>query len=379
MSSETSQLPGLIKSHSDLRGLAEHLTSLPVIGVDTESNSLFAYQEQVCLIQFSTTQADYLVDPLAFDDLSPLAPVFSNPNVEKVFHAAEYDLICLRRDFDFNFSHLFDTMWAARILGREEIGLGSLLRVEFGVELDKRYQRADWGKRPLPQGMQEYAVLDTHYLIELRNRLLADLKAKNRLELAQEDFKRMETLYDRPLHDNNHSGCWERISGTRDLSPQQMAILKELCEYREGVARQRNRPVFKVLGDRTLVSIATACPVSENELESLPHVSSRQVRQHGKALLKAVRDGLNSPPLESQPSLRPDNGYLSRMDGLRSWRKHKAQKYGVESDIILPRDLMLVIVNRNPHTQQELESILDDVPWRKEHFGQELLALLQKL
>jgi ribonuclease D len=108
-----------------LKRLAHILADQPTIAVDTESNSLFAYREQVCLIQFSTRDTDYLVDPLALDDLSSLEPIFSSPAINKTFHAAEYDLICLKHDFNFSFSNLFDTMLAARILGRKEIGLGS--------------------------------------------------------------------------------------------------------------------------------------------------------------------------------------------------------------------------------------------------------------
>ena len=130
----------LITRQTGLRRLVERLADEAVVAVDTESNSLHAYREQVCMIQFSTLHEDFLVDPIALRDLSPLAPIFENSQIEKVFHAAEYDLLCLRRDFGFHFNNLFDTMAAARILGREEVGLGALLEAEFGVHLDKRYQ-----------------------------------------------------------------------------------------------------------------------------------------------------------------------------------------------------------------------------------------------
>ena len=167
--------PVLITRFAELTDLVDHLTRQPVVAVDTESNSLYAYREQVCLIQFSTPREDYLVDPLAIRDLSLLGPLFADPKIEKIFHAAEYDLICLERDFEFRFANLFDTMMAARILGREELGLGALLEQEFGVVLDKRYQRANWGQRPLPADLLAYARLDTHYLIQLRQRLHDEL------------------------------------------------------------------------------------------------------------------------------------------------------------------------------------------------------------
>src|SRR5512135_3627377 len=135
--------PVWIERPAALARLLDSLLQEPIIGVDTESNSLFAYQEQVCLIQFSTEMEDYLVDPLVLNNLSVLEPVFASPAIEKVFHAGEYDLICLKRDFGFTFNNLFDTMLAARILGRPAIGLAAILEEEFGLQLDKRYQRAN--------------------------------------------------------------------------------------------------------------------------------------------------------------------------------------------------------------------------------------------
>src|SRR3972149_9442107 len=139
----------LITRPADLHQMVDTLSSQPIVAVDTESNSLHAFREQVCLLQFSSPQADYLVDPLALKDLSALAPIFVDEKIEKIFHAAEYDLICLRRDFGFKFLSLFDTMQAARILGYPAVGLDRLLGDKFGVKMDKRHQKADWAARPL--------------------------------------------------------------------------------------------------------------------------------------------------------------------------------------------------------------------------------------
>ena len=180
--------PPLILTEASLENLAKKLNRQEIVAVDTESNSLHAYREQVCLIQFSVPDADYLVDPMALSSLAPLGSFFNNQSIEKVFHAAEYDLICLKRDYSFEFRKIFDTMIAARILGRGEVGLSSILESEFNVHQDKRYQRANWGKRPLSAEQLSYAQLDTHYLIPLRNILHLELKNKNLLPLAEEDF-----------------------------------------------------------------------------------------------------------------------------------------------------------------------------------------------
>ena len=167
-----------ITKQVELKHLAHILANHNILAVDTESNSLFAYREQVCLIQFSTPEADYLVDPLTLSDLSPLGPIFADTRIQKVFHAAEYDLLCLKRDFGFNFNNLFDTMLAARILGRKEVGLGSILEEEFDLQVDKRHQRANWGQRPLPGYLLDYARQDTHFLIPVRDMLEGQLKEK---------------------------------------------------------------------------------------------------------------------------------------------------------------------------------------------------------
>src|SRR5689334_8150940 len=175
--------PTWVDTPAALRDMAETLSAQPCIAVDTEANSLHAYRERVCLIQFSIPGADYLVDPLALDDLTYLAPIFADAHIEKIFHAAEYDVIGLHRDFDFVFANIFDTMVAARTLGYAAVGLGSLLAEKFNLDLDKHNQKADWGQRPLSDELVDYARLDTRYLIPLRELLEAELREKERWEL----------------------------------------------------------------------------------------------------------------------------------------------------------------------------------------------------
>ncbi|MGD2158908.1 MAG: ribonuclease D, partial [Anaerolineales bacterium] len=240
MASKNLDDPTLITKRDELKRLAAKLSEQPIIAVDTESNSLYAYQEKVCLIQFSIPGEDYLVDPLALRELSALGSVFSSAAIEKVFHAAEYDLIVLQRDFGFSFVNLFDTMLAARILGWRAVGLSSILKNEFGVHVNKHFQRANWGQRPLPAKMLNYARLDTHYLIPLRQRQYEELKANNLWPLAEEDFQRA-THVNTPAPNNDRASCW-RINGAGDLPTKQLAILQELCRYRDRVAKSLNRP-----------------------------------------------------------------------------------------------------------------------------------------
>ena len=365
----------LITRSSELRTLAKQLADQPTLAVDTESNSLYAYQEKVCLIQFSTPQTDYLIDPLAIHDLSPLGPIFENPQILKVFHAAEYDLICLHRDFCFQFANLFDTMVATRILGRTTLGLGAILEAEFGMSVDKRQQRANWGQRPLPQHLLDYARMDTHYLIALQEKLRDDLQRTDRWELAEEDFKRLCKINGKTQEEDlntNHS-----ISGGRELPAQQYTVLLQLWDYRDQMARQMNRPLFKVMGDKTLLAIAEACPKNSEQLKKLPGMTDGQVSRHGRAILSAVQRGLEATPVYPPHSQRPDERFIVRLEKLRNWRKVSAKSLGVESDVVLPKDLLCELAKQNPQTKEDLRLVLQDVPWRLERFGGQILKLLR--
>jgi ribonuclease D len=353
------------------------LSGYPILAVDTESNSLFAYREQVCLIQFSTPETDYLVDPLSLTDLSILGPIFADPGVEKIFHAAEYDVICLKRDFGFSFAGIFDTMVAARVLGRPAVGLGSILEEEFGVSLDKRYQRANWGLRPLPPAQLSYARLDTHYLISLRALLKSDLVETGRWPLAEEDFRRLASAGNGAGHngENGHDTLW-RISGIQDLAPHQVAVLQQLNQYRDQQARASNRPPFKVLSNQALVEIAQACPTSLADFSTLSEVNDRLVDRYGRDLLRAVRAGLASPPPVRPSYPRPDDRFLMRLEDLRTWRKKAASEMGVESDVVLPRDVMHEIASAEPRDLGDLEQVMRDLPYRASMFGEQILKAI---
>ena len=364
--------PVWVAEQDSLSKLARDLSSQPRLAVDTESNSLHAYREQVCLIQFSTLKTDYLVDPLALPDISAIAPLFCNPDIEKVFHAVEYDQICLKRDFGITFVHIFDTMQAARILGYKQVGLDAMLADKLGITMDKRYQKADWGERPLSPEMLNYARLDTHHLLNLRDSLQTELQQRGRWELACEEFTRLaagsgNTKADLP--------AWQRVKGTRDLNRQQLAILKELCAWRGAQAETMSRPVFKVMDDKRLVSIALAAPKSEADLEAL-NLTARQIYVFGNDILKAVGSGRKAVPLHRPHANHPDLPVLNRLNALSSWRKSAAQKMEVESDVVLPKPWMHAIAEQNPQSLAELAVLMPQSPWRLENFGAQILKTL---
>ena len=361
--------PVWVATDSALKTLVADLESRTRVAVDTESNSLHAYREQVCLIQFTTPGHDYLVDPIALIDLGPLAPVFANPRIEKIFHAAEYDLICLRRDFGFAFANIFDTMQASRILGHEKVGLDAVLAERFGVTVNKRYQKADWGERPLARDLLEYARFDTHYLIPMRDQLKAELEAKGLWTLACEDFRRAcRTDGERA----DPADPWERFAGRRDLSLRQLTILRELIAVRDRIAEKLDRPPFKVIGDEKLIAIARAAPTTKKDLADLG-LGERQLSRWGAQILLAVGRGAESPLVKRKPAQRPDEAVLRRLEALKAWRKKVAGQLGVESDIILPRPYMTSLAERGG---RDLMSILASSPWRLEQYGAQILKVL---
>jgi ribonuclease D len=366
--------PIWVNTPAALKRMAADLGRYPMVAVDTESNGLHAYQEQVCLLQFSTGETDYLVDPLSLQDLSSLGPLFANPAVEKVFHAAEYDILCLKRDFGFRFVSLFDTMQAARILGRKEMGLGNILAVEFGLDLDKRYQRSNWGRRPLTPAMQAYARLDSHYLIELRERLRAELEEKDLLALAQEDFQRLCQIPAAPLEIPSDS-CW-KVAGSQEITPRQAAILQSLCDFRDQQARYANLPTFRIVSNQVLLEIALADPQSIDELSRVPGLTGSIFDRHGLGMMEAIERGEQAEPLYPSRNHRPGQAFIKRLEELRKWRKEIAQEWGVESDVVLPRDVLVDLAETNPQNLELLSKVMVTLPWRLERFGPKILHVL---
>lgn len=354
--------------------MLQSLAADAVVGVDTESNSLHAYREQVCLIQFSDARRDYLLDPLGKLGLASLNPLFSSQKIVKVFHASEYDIICLRRDFGFDFHNIFDTMQAARILGREKLSLGDLVEAEFGIHLDKHNQKANWAVRPMPPAMQRYACLDTHFLIRLYFKLKEELKGKGLNELAAEDFERLS----HSKANENHKALYTQVSGYQALDRRQLALLNQLCLYRDRIARKNNLPLFKVLSNAMLLEIARRCPRTEQDLRKIDALPLRLYERHAAGLMEAVYHGMKAAPIDLPVCSKPDRRFLARLDGLKAWRKKKAEELKVLSDVVLPKDILEELAKKNPQDPASLQTIMESVPWRRDQFGMEILKVLQE-
>jgi ribonuclease D len=365
--------PVWVNTYPLLQQMIEDLVTQSRVAVDTESNSLHAFREQVCLMQFSSTNADYLIDPLVLKDLSALAPIFSNPQIEKIFHAAEYDLVCLRRDFGYSFANLFDTMQAARILGYPAVGLDRLLNDKFKIQTDKRHQKANWAARPLTKEQIHYARLDTHYLFDLRDVLEKELREKERLEFAKEDFVRA-CLYDEQKQKTNGES-WGRFSSRKDLSLRDLTILAYLCKWRDAEAEKLNRPVYKVVMDDTLVMVAKNSPQHKVDLSGLG-LSEKQIHLWGDGVLSAVRQGVSAPLVERRQVEVRNDAFLRRLEKIKVWRKSVGLEMGVESDVILPKPYVSAIAENPPKNLDDLALLMKETPSRVEKYGVQILKVL---
>ncbi len=295
MSTSALPPPVLVADDDGLDRLVQALAPCPVVAVDTESNSLHAYRECVCLIQFSTPDADFIVDAIGLPDLSRLAHVFANPTQQKVFHAAEYDIVCLRRSHGFEFTNIFDTMSVARTLGWPKVGLAAIVDTHFGVTLSKKYQRTDWKRRPLTPAQLDYARLDTHYLLRLRDQQLQTLTESGHWPEALEEFARLARLGRDAGGPGEDPAAFWRVTGARDLPPAQAAVLQALFAYRDARAERVDQPPFKIMGESTLLALARQCPRGAGDLQGLPGMTPEQIRRHGSGVLQAVQQGLGAP------------------------------------------------------------------------------------
>jgi ribonuclease D len=367
--------PKLVDTRSAFADMLAALAGEPTLALDTESDSLYRYFHKVCLIQISTPRADYLVDPLRLPDLAPLGAFFADPKVEKVFHAAENDILLLKRDFGFDFAHVFDTMIASRILGWPRVGLAALLSEHFAVHLDKRTQLTDWGRRPLTPEQLDYARLDSHYLLPLRHLLAKRLQERRRWREAEESFLILpEIVPEEKLFDPE--GFW-RNKGARDLSQKELAILRELYLWRDGQARAMDRPPFKVLSDESLARLSREQP---RRISDLP-LNAEQARRYGQEILATIARGQAAPapqlPARSHNGNgRPDPQTMARYDRLRAWRTRRAAERGVDLDIVLTNDVLMAIARAAPTSPEQLAALGVLGTWKLEEYGTEVLAAL---
>jgi ribonuclease D len=364
-----------IRTPGELDAVARALEGCSAVGLDTESDSLYHHFEKVCLLQLATDRGDaWLVDTLAVRDLSPLAPAMADAALVKVLHGADYDVTTLKRDFGFSFASIFDTMIAARLLGKTEIGLAAVARDELGVALSKEYQKDDWSRRPLTAQQEAYAIADVRHLVGLRERLAAKLEAAGRLSWLVEECAAVAALP--PAVRRRDPEAYLSMKGARRLPPRGLAALRELHAWRERRAEETDTPAFRVLGNETLLHLAETRPAKE--LRGVPGLSPRLAERHGGELLAAIARA-EALPQEQLPAIprspRPfvPEAALRRIERLKAWRTAKAAELKVDVSVVLPQRLIDRLAEAAPADHATLASVDGLRRWRVEAFGPDLL------
>ena len=371
------ETPDLITTSAGLERLTAILEAAPVVAVDSEMDSFYCYREKICLVQFSTENADYLVDALRLD-LSPLGRVFDDPERVAVFHAGENDIPYFRHQYGFGFRRLFDTYLAARVLGYPQCGLAGLLETHFQVSLDKKFQMADWRIRPLPADMAEYARMDTRYLLRLREVLLSELREAGRLAEAESEFRRAAAaVWTEKTFDPDG---WIRLKGARKAPARAKGCLRSLYAWREGEASRRNLPAFRILPDHLLVTLATTLP---EDLQALREMARHPTLETcGPAILEALHEGRALGKVPVPLSRGRSDEMLTREQesafrSLRTWRNRSCAERGVEPDRVIPNRILKQIAQFAPSTPEELARVPGMESWRMTEYASEILEVLQ--
>ncbi len=368
-----------VATDEEARKVLSELADAPRLAIDIEADSLYHYFEKVCLIQISTDRATFVLDPLALTNLSQLAPMMSDPGIEKVFHAANYDIFCLRRDYGFAFTNIFDTHVAAQFAGYEFLGLSPLMEQLLGISHSKHRQRDDWSRRPLESEQLQYAAMDTHHLLRLRDVLEEQLRAKSRLSWVREEFE--ATAASEVQEREFDPEGFRRIKGSRELPPRELAVLRALYLLRDRYARQMDTPPFKVMNNSVLIDLSRKPPQSAQEMFKRPGISYRVARKFAGEILRTIERAKREDPsyleLPARQAWKPPSREAKiRLENLKLWRNAKAKELGLHVGVVFPGNLLENLSLFPPADIESFAGLPDMRRWRVREFGKEILHIL---
>jgi ribonuclease D len=373
--------PQLLDKPADATRRLAEIASVRELAVDTEGASFHRFVDRVYLLQIGTRDRSLIVDPLTVsrDAMAPFGALLESRDVQVVFHDADYDLRLLQRDYGWQIRNIFDTRVAAQLLGIKAFGLAALVEQYFGGKLDKKHQRADWSMRPLPDDMIAYAAQDTRYLLELRDKMEANLRAKERWEWAREEFERLEGTRWTP---DEPGTAFLKMKGARDLSRRELAVLRELVPWRDDVAREMDRATFRVIGNEQLLDISKSQPANRQALSALKGISRSLLDRRADEMLDAVRRGL-AVPEEDLPRFAKaarwdrDPKFDAKSSALKTVRDAKAVEYDLDPGVLCGRERLESVARKNPKTREELLEVPDFRKWQAEVLGDGFIAALR--
>jgi ribonuclease D len=378
--------PAYLDSPADVAQFVDTIAGTRALAVDTEGASFHRFVDRVYLLQLTArTPSGHvrsaIVDPLPITptDLADLGAIVEDRGVEVIFHDADYDLRLLHQDYGWRVSNIFDTRIAAQLIGLKAFGLAALLEKYFGVKLDKKHQRADWSMRPLTEGMLDYAAQDTRYLLDLRDRLKAELERLGRWEWATEEFERLEGTQ---FADDGGDGAFLRLKGARDLNRRELALLRELVQWRDGVAESLDRATFRVAGNEVLLEMARQAPQTKEALLSIKGAPRGMVESRGAEMLAAVRRGLAVPDAELPRFPKAarwdrDPDFDDKVSRVKAVRDAAAARLDLDPGVLCSRDRLETIVRRAPKSVDDLADVKDLRRWQIELMGEEFVKALR--
>ena len=371
---------------AELPLLRRALESEPWLALDCEAAGFHRYSDRLCLLQISTSSATQIADPLALDLRAALRGPLEDPDIEVLMHGADYDLRLLDRDLGVGLRGLFDTQVAAALLGENSLGLAALLERHLGVKLSKKFQRADWARRPLPGDMMEYAASDTMHLRELADLLRTRLNQVGRLAWALDECRFLEEARWEGERSDEVEDPVVRVRGARDLTPREVAFLREALSWRDGIARERDKAPFRIAGDPALLETVVRRPGTTGQLAEVRGFNRALASQEGQDLLERMDRVALLPEEEIVPyprRARIGPGRLTpeaeeRAVRLKEIRNRRADELGIDRGTLLTNAVLFEIARREPHSPDELDAVPGLRHWQAEALGEALLATLNK-
>ncbi len=357
----------------------DDLTGVRELALDTEGASFHRFIDRIYLLQISTRERSAVIDPLPIGAPARLGEILQDPKVEVVFHDADYDLRLLHQDYGWHVNNIFDTRIAAQLLGIKSFGLAALLEQFFGVQLDKKHQRADWSLRPLTPGMLDYAAQDTRHLLDLRDELRSRLEKLGRLSWAKEEFDRLEGT---KWEAEDSAAAFFRIKGARDLSRRELALLRELVPWRDGVAKDLDRATFRVMTNEVLLEIARTAPKTTSDLAKLKGMPRGILEKGGGAILSAVKKGLevaeeHLPKFPRSPKWDREEDFEANASKLKTVRDAAASRLSLDPGVLCPRERLEAIARRKPTRVGDLEDVPGLRRWQIEEMGDAFVEALK--
>ncbi len=326
---------------SDTYSILETLKKESSVGVDTEFLREKTFFARLCLVQISTRQTTWCVDPLRPHDYKDFWEALCDS--QWVVHSARQDIEVIYQSAGQMPHELFDTQIAAAFLGKApQMGYGNLVEDLFDTQLPKAHTRADWSQRPLPAELLEYAADDVTYLLPMLDLLSEELDKLGRLDWAREDSM---LLLDPALYAVDPADAIDRVKGAKNFRGKRRAIAAGLAAWREEQAIQRDRPRQWIIRDNTLLDIAARQPKDMKALQALDGMSPKVASRNGEKLLAIVRNP-ESGHADYEPPRIPDEDEKALLKKLQRIVRQKADEIGIAAELLASRkELAAAIMN----------------------------------